>query len=210
MTTTLCLVRHGETPWNADRRLQGHLDVPLNDHGRIQARATGAMLNGKHFDAVYSSDLARALETARSIAGDTAPTILPALRERHYGSLQGLTYEEARQRLPEAYAAFEARNPSYAFPGGGETLLAFRSRVESTLHLLAQRHVGQQVLVVTHGGVLDIVHRLVTGKSLESPRDFKIPNAALNWVEHGPEGWALIAWAETMHLPASRDELPNS
>jgi probable phosphoglycerate mutase len=210
MNTTLCLVRHGETPWNAERRLQGHLDIPLSDHGRAQARATAIRLEGKRFDAVYSSDLARALETARSIAGSATPVSLPALRERHYGSFQGLTYEEAKQSLPEAYAAFETRNPSFEFPGGGESLRAFRSRVEGAMHSFALRHAGQQVLIVTHGGVLDIVHRMVTGKPLEAPRDFKIPNAALNWVMHGPEGWALIAWAETAHLPSSRDELPNA
>ena len=209
-STTLCLVRHGETPWNAERRLQGHLDIPLNEHGRAQARATAAMLEGKRFDAIYSSDLVRAVETAHSITGGVAPVALQALRERHYGSFQGMTYAEAKSSLPEAYAAFEARNPSFEFPGGGESLLAFRRRVEGAMQSITRRHAGQRVLIVTHGGVLDIVHRLVTGKPLEAPRDFKIPNAALNWVGHGPEGWALIAWAEAGHLPASRDELPNA
>lgn len=208
--TTLCLVRHGETPWNAERRLQGHLDIPLNEHGRAQARATAAMLEGKRFDAIYSSDLVRAVETAQCIAGGVAPVAMQALRERHYGCFQGMTYTEAKSSLPEAYAAFEARNPSFEFPGGGESLLAFCSRVEGAMESIAHRHAGQRVLIVTHGGVLDIVHRLVTGKPLEAPRDFKIPNAALNWVGHGPEGWALIAWAEAGHLPASRDELPNA
>ncbi len=208
-STTLCLVRHGETTWNAERRLQGHLDIPLNEHGRNQARATAAILKGERFDAIYTSDLVRAVETARNIAGDIAPVALQALRERHYGGFQGMTYEEAKRSLPEAYAAFETRNPSFEFPGGGESLLAFRRRVEGAMQSLAHRHAGQRVLVVTHGGVLDIVHRLVTGKPLEAPRDFKIPNAALSWVGHGPEGWALIAWAEAAHLPASRDELPN-
>lgn len=210
MQTTLCLVRHGETPWNAERRLQGHLDIPLNDHGREQARATATLLEGQRFDAFYSSDLVRALETARSIARNVMPVTLPALRERNYGSFQGLTYEEAKQSLPEAYAAFETRNPGFEFPGGGESLLTFRGRVERAMNSLASRHAGQRLLVVTHGGVLDIIHRLVTGKPLEAPRDFKIPNAALNWVAHGPEGWRLISWAETAHLPAARDELPHA
>lgn len=210
MQTTLCLVRHGETHWNTERRLQGHLDIPLNDHGREQASATAALLSGQHFDAIYSSDLIRAMETAQRIFGGTDPVALPELRERHYGSFQGLTYEEAKQKLPEAYVAFENRNPSFEFPGGGESLLAFRGRVEYALNLLANRHTGQHILVVTHGGVLDIIHRLVTGKPLEAPRDFRIPNAALNWVTHGPEGWRLISWAETAHLPGARDELPHA
>ena len=210
MQTTLCLVRHGETPWNAERRLQGHIDIALNAHGREQARATAALLAGKHFDAIYSSDLARAQETARSIAGNATLVTLPALRERHYGSFQGLTYEEARRNLPDAYAAFETRNPSFVFPGGGESLLTFRARVETAILSLASQHRGKRLLVVTHGGVLDIIHRLVTGKPLEAQRDFKIPNAALNWVAHDPAGWKLISWAETAHLPTSRDELPNA
>lgn len=209
--TTLCLVRHGETQWNAERRLQGHLDVPLNQRGRDQARATARLLASQRFDAIYSSDLARAYETACAIATDTTPQTTAALRERHYGRFQGLTYREARQNLPEAYAAFEARNAAFAFPGGGESLIAFRTRIEQALHSIVDRHAGERVLIVTHGGVLDIVYRLVTAMPLDAPRDFAIPNAALNWVHHHTTtGWHLVAWAESGHLDDTRDELPNS
>lgn len=209
--TRLCLVRHGETAWNADRRLQGHIDVPLNEVGQAQAAATAACLPAGLFSACYSSDLQRAFETARvaSRATGLLPNTAPALRERHYGCFQGLTYVEAKQRFPEAYARFEERDPHYAFADGGESLHAFSERVRSALEDIVSRHPGACVLVVTHGGVLDIVHRLATGESLTAARDFTIPNAALNWVRHRGR-WELESWGDTTHLATARDELPNA
>lgn len=209
--TRLCLVRHGETAWNADRRLQGHIDVALNEVGREQAAATAACLPPGLFAACYSSDLQRAFETAllAGAAAGLTPSKTPALRERHYGCFQGLTYAEAKQRFPEVYARFEARDPDFEFPDGGESLQAFSARVRTALDAIVLRHAGACVLVVTHGGVLDVVHRLATGKSLTAPRDFTIPNAALNWVRH--EGaWALESWGDAAHLARARDELPNA
>ncbi len=209
--TTLCLVRHGETDWNAAKRLQGHLNVGLNANGEEQARATARLLSSHRFAAVFTSDLDRARSTATIITGDTKPlpVIHPGLRERHYGLFQGLTYEDAHRQHPDAYARFEARDPTFAFPDGGESLHDFRQRVVTTLDQIVAQHPGTSVLVVTHGGVLDIVHRLVTGKPLFSPRDFLIPNAALNWITHDDsKGWELQSWAETTHLASTRDELP--
>ncbi|THF60713.1 histidine phosphatase family protein [Pseudothauera rhizosphaerae] len=210
---TVCLVRHGETPWNAERRLQGHLDVPLNETGMAQAHATARNLAGRSFSALYVSDLARALQTAIPIARAAGIEAQPmaALRERHYGIFQGLTYAEAAERFPDAYRRFEAREPDFAFPGGGESLLAFADRIGGALTELARRHSGESILVVTHGGVLDVAHRLSTGKALATARDFPIPNAALNWLGFDADrGWRLIAWAERSHLQAARDELPNA
>lgn len=211
-STRLCLVRHGETAWNAEKRLQGHLDVPLNEVGHVQAQATAASLAGQQFAAFYSSDLRRAQQTAaaagRALGLDA--TLEPELRERHYGVFQGLTYDEARERFPDEYARFDARDLDFAFPGNGESLGEFATRIHLALTGIANRHAGQQTLIVTHGGVLDIVHRLATGKSLEAPRDFKIPNAALNWIEFDGQSWRLIAWADLRHLENARDELPNA
>ncbi len=207
----LCLVRHGETAWNAERRLQGHLDVPLNEAGRLQAEAAACSLAAQTFAAAYSSDLCRARETAiaaaRALALDL--TIEPELRERHYGDFQGLTYDEARERFPTEYDRFHARNADFAFTGGGESLTAFAARIRRVLSRIASAHPGQQVLVVTHGGVLDIAHRLTSGRSLEAKRDFTIPNAALNWIEFDGAAWRLVAWADEAHLQSARDELPN-
>jgi probable phosphoglycerate mutase len=210
--TRLCLVRHGETAWNAERRLQGHIDVPLNETGESQARASAALLAQERFDVLYCSDLARARRTALVAAEriGLALTLEPRLRERHYGAFQGLTYEEAEQRYPEAYAHFHAREPAFAFPDGGESLTAFAGRVRSALEQIVARHPGQSVLIVTHGGVLDIAHRIASGKPLEAERDFSIPNAALNWLEHAGGNWRILAWAQQAHLDAARDELPNA
>jgi probable phosphoglycerate mutase len=210
--TRLCLVRHGETAWNAQRRLQGHLDVPLNDTGHAQARATAARLTGHAFAAVYCSDLARARQTADAAARALAmtPVATAALRERHYGAFQGLTYAEARARFPAEYDRFAAREADFAFPHGGESLSGFADRVAAALREIAERHAGAQVLVVTHGGVLDVAHRLATGKPLEAARDFAIPNAALNWIAFAAGRWQLLAWADADHLALARDELPNA
>jgi 2,3-bisphosphoglycerate-dependent phosphoglycerate mutase len=210
--TRICLVRHGETDWNAERRLQGHLDVPLNATGLAQARATAANLAEERFAALYTSDLERARQTAAEAARvlklEAAPE--PLLRERRYGVFEGLTYDEAKARYPEDYRRFEERDPAFAFAAGGESLLTFAARIHGALESLAVRHRGEQILVVTHGGVLDIVHRLTSGKPLASARDFLIPNAALNWIEYSEQGWRLLAWAQQSHLAAARDELPNA
>lgn len=212
LSTRLCLVRHGETAWNADRRLQGHLDVPLNETGHAQAEDTAASLVQHRFAAFYCSDLARARQTAAAVERKLglAPLLERELRERHYGAFQGLTYEEARARFPDAYARFEQRDPDFAFPDGGESLAGFAARIGATLGRIAARHTGQTVLVMTHGGVLDVAHRLATGKRLDAPRDFTIPNAALNWIEFDGAAWHLIAWADCRHLETARDELPNA
>lgn len=210
----ICLVRHGETPWNAERRLQGHLDVPLNEVGFGQAEATARSLQGGRFAAIYASDLTRALQTAAPAARDLGLETQPsaALRERHYGLFQGLTYDEAAERHPDAYARFRAREATFAFPDGGESLADFAARIGAALKALAHRHLGEQILVVTHGGVLDIAHRLASKLPLEAPRDFPILNAALNWLEYDGDGpaWHLVAWGVQDHLASARDELPNA
>jgi probable phosphoglycerate mutase len=207
----ICVVRHGETGWNAERRLQGHTDIPLNDIGRAQARATAALLAGQRFDAAYTSDLQRAADTARAIcAAGPEPQHRAELRERHYGAFQGLTYAEAQARHPEAYRHFEARTPDFEFPGQGESLLRFAARIQAAFEQIAAAHPGQTVLVVAHGGVLDIVHRLASGRPLQAARDFRIPNAALNWLCRDASGWRIEAWAQEAHLEAARDELPNA
>ncbi len=210
--TRLCLIRHGETAWNAERRLQGHLDVPLNATGRAQAVATAERLANVSFHACYSSDLERAQETARTLLrGHPLPLQLtPALRERHYGCFQGLTYEEAEQRYPEVYLRFKQRQPDYALPDGGESLLVFKRRIGGFIDTVLHRHAGQRILLVAHGGVLEMIRRIATGQALEAPRDFPIPNATLNWLRHHDGAWQLETWADQQHLDRSRDELANT
>lgn len=220
MTTQVCLIRHGETAWNSERRIQGHRDIPLNPVGEAQAAAAARWLAATEapFAALYSSDLGRARRTAETLgqALGLTPTLTPAWRERRYGDFEGLTYDEAAARYPEAYAAMDARVPDFALPGGGESLEALQARIGATLVELVARHPGQRILVATHGGVLDAVNRHVRRLPLQPKRDFTIPNAGLNWVlvdsadSTDPNAWRLGAWADTRHLaPGALDELPG-
>jgi probable phosphoglycerate mutase len=208
--TRLCLVRHGETAWNAERRIQGQLDEPLSVLGHAQARATAKILAQEDFAAVYASDLSRAQQTAEAIARLRGfPVRLEAdLRERHYGVFQTRTYDEMRRDFPREYARFEAREIDFALPGG-ESLRQFAQRVLRCVEAIVAAHAGGQVLIATHGGVLDVLHRHATGKPLDAPRDFEIPNAALNWLEIADGRWTLLSWAERGHLTAALDELPG-
>lgn len=208
--TRICLIRHGETEWNAERRIQGQIDIGLNANGLRQAEAAGRWLKGAGIMALYSSDLKRARMTAEAIgrALDLIPVLLPDLRERCYGVFQGLTYAEAQQRYPEGYAAFEGRNADYDFENG-ESLRQLFDRVTGRLRALAAAHPGQAIAVVVHGGVLDVINRFARGNPLEMPRDFLIPNAGLNWLAAVDGRWHIETWGETAHLePGALDELP--
>lgn len=206
----LCLIRHGETEWNAQRRIQGQIDVGLNETGRRQAQAAGRWLAGAGIAALYSSDLQRAWATAIRIgeAIGLAPRAAPELRERRYGIFEGLTYDEFKARHPAGYAAFMERDPDYDFETG-ESLRAMHARVTGKLQSLAAAHPGERIALVLHGGVLDIVNRFVRGTPLETPRDFLIPNAGLNWITRADGNWRIDSWGETRHLDdGALDELP--
>jgi 2,3-bisphosphoglycerate-dependent phosphoglycerate mutase len=202
--TRLCIVRHGETDWNAQRRIQGQTDIPLNDNGRQQALATAQGLAEQSFAAIYSSDLQRAHDTAAAAATVLGLPVQtePGLRERHYGDFQGLTQDEIKARAD--YERYISRDTSFAF-GNGESLASFAERIKNTLNELAQRHVGENVLVFAHGGVLDIIYRIATHRPLETARDFPIPNAALNWVEIGNPEWHLVEWGMQAHLDNAQE-----
>jgi 2,3-bisphosphoglycerate-dependent phosphoglycerate mutase len=199
-STRLCIVRHGETDWNIERRIQGHLDVELNATGQQQAEATARGIVGHEFAALYSSDLMRTMQTAFTLGQVAGLEVRPetGLRERHYGRMQGMTYKEMLAQDAAEAESFRQRDPQYDF--GGETLLAFADRIHKTIQKLAVAHAGKTLLLVTHGGVLDIVYRRATGRELTSSRDFGVPNAALNWIEVGLKGWHLLTWADRRHL----------
>jgi len=210
-TTRICLVRHGETAWNTERRIQGHIDIGLNETGLRQAALAGRWLRDAGIAAIYGSDLTRAWVTAQTIAAalGLVPVVVPEMRERCYGIFEGLTYAEAKARYPEAYVAFETRNPDYAYENG-ESLKGLFARVTGRLKEIAAAHPGQNVVVVSHGGVLDIVNRFVRGSPLETPRDFLIPNAGINWIATVDGRWTLETWGDTSHLEAGAlDELPS-
>lgn len=210
--TRLCIVRHGETAWNAERRIQGHLDIGLNDTGERQALAAADWLAAVPFAAVYSSDLLRARTTAAPLAAARGIEVRlePRLRERRYGIFEGLTYDEARRDHPTVYAFLDSRDPGYGFPGGGESLGELHDRVTAALVEILERHAGETVAVVTHGGVLDIINRFVRGRPLDVPRDFTIPNAGITWIGVTDGALHLEVWGDTRHLEAvALDELPR-
>ena len=206
--TRLCLVRHGETDWNASKRIQGHIDIPLSAMGHAQARAAGNALKDEGFAAIYTSDLTRARQTAEATAhlAKIPLQLDPGFRERHYGVFQGLTYTECEARYPAAYACHKSRDPRFA-PEGGESLLDFAGRLAQAFDTIVRRHPDETVAIFTHGGVLDIAYRQAAGRSLTAPRDFAIPNCGINWVEIVSGCWDLLSWAERTHLDKSLDEL---
>ena len=202
--TTLCLARHGETVWNAEGRIQGQYDVPLSEVGIAQAEALAGALAAERFDALYSSDLERVRQTAQPVAHRLGLPILlePGLRERHYGKFQTIGYREARVLHPEEFARMSARDPEFDFGGTGESLRAFSERVETTVRAIVARHAAGRVLILTHGGVLDVAHRLAHGSTLDAKRDYELPNAGINWVEAAGDRWTVRAWGLTSHLPS--------
>lgn len=206
--TRIIAIRHGETAWNVDSRLQGHLDIPLNDVGLWQARQAALALADEPIDAIYSSDLQRAWVTARAIAETTqAPlTAHQGLRERSFGVLQGHTFEELEAKEPEQAYRWRKRDPAFA-PEGGESLIALRERITATTHALAAQHVGGQIVLVAHGGVLDVLYRAATRQDIQAPRTWQLGNAAINRLLWTPDGLSLVGWADTQHLDnAVRDE----
>ena len=209
--TRILAIRHGETAWNVDTRIQGHLDIPLNDTGREQARRLGRALAARGpIDAICSSDLLRALQTARAVAEATgAPlTVNAALRERCFGDLQGHTFAEFSAAQPHEAERWRRRDPEWVPPGGGESLLMFRERVTQAVQALAAENVGKTLALFTHGGVLDVLYRAATGLGLQDARTWQITNTAVNRLLWTPaSGLTLVGWADTMHLEdASLDE----
>ncbi|MFT3858881.1 MAG: histidine phosphatase family protein [Aquabacterium sp.] len=199
--TRLLVVRHGETAWNLAARIQGHIDIPLNDKGRWQARQVGQALHDEAIHALYSSDLLRARHTAEAIAEVTQlPLQLDAqLRERHFGRLEGMTQEEVATQWPEEARRWRERDPGYG-PEGGETLQGFYDRCITTLTRLAHQHMGQTIAVVAHGGVLDCFYRAANRVPLQAPRTWHISNACINRLLYSPEGFSMQLWGDSRHL----------
>jgi len=201
--TSFLLVRHGETLWNRAGRLQGWQDSPLSEAGRAQADALAARLARERIDSLVASDLGRTRETAAPIATRLGiePALAPRLRERCYGDLEGLTWDEIQRAYPEAYARLLARDADYVV-SGGESAMQFRDRVVAAVEQLARAHPGgATIAVVTHGGVLGMVYRHAMRIGLEMPRTFGIPNAGFNRLRIEGGRWTVEAWAETAHLP---------
>ena len=204
-------MRHGETAWNAQSRLQGQLDIDLNERGRWQAQRAGLALADSGITTIYCSDLRRAHDTALAIAQHSgiAATDLrlePGLRERSFGDFQGLTYDEVGALHPEDALRWKQRDPHWA-PPGGESYTTVYQRVAATLHAIAALHPGEHIALVSHGGVLDMLYRLATGQALNAPRTWELGNCAINRLLYTPQALTLVGWADTQHLDdAALDE----
>ena len=208
--TRILAIRHGETAWNVDTRIQGHLDIPLNDTGLQQARwLAQALAERDEVHAVYASDLSRAHVTAQTIAQAMGLTVTthPGLRERAFGDFQGRTFAEIEAEQPEHAQHWRKRTPEWTPPGAGESLIDLRERVLATVQALAAGHPGEQIVLVAHGGVMDVLYRAATRLDLQAPRTWLLPNTAVNRLLWTPQGLSLVGWADTTHLDdASRDE----
>jgi probable phosphoglycerate mutase len=201
--TRLFVIRHGETAWNVEQRIQGQLDIPLNDTGRWQAERMAQALAGEGIQAIYSSDLSRAAETAAALAraAGLPLTTDPDLRERAFGHFEGATFKEIEERWPEDALRWRRREVDFG-PGGGERLRDFYARSVEAAMRLAARHPGQTVALVAHGGVLDCLYRAATRMELHAPRTWQLGNASVNRLLYSGEGLALVGWNDVGHLEA--------
>jgi probable phosphoglycerate mutase len=204
-STRITAVRHGETAWNVDTRIQGQLDIGLNDRGLWQAERVGAALADEHIDQIYSSDLSRAHHTAQAIARHNRnPLALEVhlhsgLRERGFGTFEGKTWADIETHWPDESQRWRQRDPHFA-PPGGETPLQLHARVSHTLNAIAGRHLGQHIVLVAHGGVMDILYRLATAQPLHAARTWELGNAAINRLLWTDESVTLVGWGDDRHL----------
>ena len=210
--TRIIAVRHGETAWNVDTRIQGQLDIELNERGHWQAQRVGQALADETISRVYSSDLKRAQATAQAIArhnrhlGQAQVHLHPGLRERAFGKFEGHTYAHIESTWPEESLRWRQREPDFA-PDGGETPTQVMERVSAAVQSLAHAHLGEQIVLVAHGGVLDMLYRLATQQTVRAPRTWDLGNTAINRLLWTPQSLTLVGWADTRHLDdAALDE----
>jgi len=199
--TELILIRHGETMWNIEGRWQGHADSSLTDLGIHQAEALARRLSNMVFAALYTSDLGRALDTARIISRETGHEIIfdSRLRERNVGIFQGLTLVEMQDRFPESFERYRNFDQEYVIPQGESMNQRYAINIEF-INEIAENHRGQSVVVVTHGGVLNSMFRYVLKLPPESNRRYKIKNTSINSFVHGENGWVLQTWGDISHV----------
>jgi probable phosphoglycerate mutase len=199
--TRILAIRHGETLWNVDSRIQGHLNIGLNDTGRWQAERLGVALKDEPITAIYASDLSRAHDTALAVSRRTGVPVQaePGLRERSFGEFEGRTFAEIETALPEQAKRWRQRDPSFT-PAGGESLLMLKARVLSVAARLAAQHPGEQIALFAHGGVMDILYRAATRLDLQAARTWTLGNTAINRLLWSPEGFSLVGWADVQHL----------
>ena len=214
--TDFLLIRHGETAWNRELRFQGQLDVPLNDMGfeqaqRLKTRMVQALAEwqaqGRVPTRLISSDLLRAQQTAQPVAEVLGQNCLlhVGLREQCYGVFEGMRSPDIQAQYPEEWQRWLAFDADVAVEGA-ETTRVFHDRVIGALQELALQYADEHVVVVTHGGVLDMVWRHAQALSLSGPRVCDIPNAGLNQVAWHDGALHIQVWADAAHLADLPDQ----
>ncbi len=207
-STRIVAIRHGETAWNVEGRIQGHHDVPFNELGRWQAERLAQALMPDRLDLIYSSDLRRAAETAEAVARRCSVSVVHdvGLRERDFGHFQGQTFQEVELTFPKEADCWRRRDPDYA-PGGGESLNVFSARCVAVAQRLAEAHPGQTIALVAHGGVMDCLYRAATHQSIQAPRSWTLGNASINRLLYTGAAFSLVGWGDTRHLDeGARDD----
>jgi len=199
--TRILAIRHGETAWNVDSRIQGHVDIPLNDVGREQARRLALSVAGEDLTAIYCSDLSRAHATASAVSESVGLPLRvdKGLRERAFGAFEGLSFKEIESRWPDQALRWRQRDPLFAAEGG-ENLQIFYARCVGAVQALAERHAGEHIAVVAHGGVMDCLYRAASRLELHAPRSWELGNASINRLLYMAEGFTLVGWNDKSHL----------
>lgn len=215
--TEFLIIRHGQTPWNVERRIQGWRDIELNDVGHQQALRLARHLsqdNSPHLPvhAVYSSDLLRAQQTAQAVAQALRLPLelVQGIRERNYGVLEGVAFDQMQQHHPEVARVWQSRDPDGIIPKG-ETLRTFHERVTTALQHLALQHLNQRLVVVTHGGAMDVIWRAATATPIQDPRKAPLLNASINRIairaQPSQFEWSLLEWGNVDHLQDSDNDI---
>lgn len=201
MKTELIIVRHAKSLWNAEHRLQGVMDIDLHPIGVQQAEALADRLSREAFQAIYSSDLKRAYHTAECIARKTQHQITThaGLRERNFGILQGLTAEQIQEQYPHDWERFRRWDPDYTIPQGVSLREYYESGV-ACVEQIANRHPGERIVIVTHGGILNGLLRHTLSIPLSLPTRFTQVNTAINVFAFRENIWYLDIWGDVNHL----------
>ena len=201
------IVRHGETEWNAQGRIQGHTDVPLSEQGRRQAQLVARRLRGVTFDAAFASDLSRTRETAETILEGTGVALntTPQLREYHKGVFEGLTVHEYARQYPGQYQASLVNDLDFA-PTGGESIRETQTRMGTFVDEMMKRHLTDTVLVVGHGGSLRSLIVKLLALPLEANWKFVMGNCALSLIYTYPDNSVLHLYNDTGHLAGTRGQ----
>ena len=178
--TEIILIRHGETGWNSQQRMQGHSNSDLSSVGQAQIQALGQWMKNVPFDLIYSSDSPRAKQTAEAITQFSGHELQfdQRLREKNLGVFEGLTSEEARERHPEVFRLFKTAGSKYVIDEG-ESTQQLQDRALEIVNEIRIKHPEERVLLVTHGGFIRVVMKHSLGLSLETPTRFLIRNTGV-------------------------------